>query len=347
MFEAVLTLCLLLSGGECRTVLVPGYEAKTEAACSAALAAAPPTPGTWPEARPADAPHCVPAGPALDVVEVAPGVYVHVGRIAEPDPDNAGDVANFGFVIGAEAVAVIDGGGARWVAEGLWRAIRERTDLPVRHMVLTHMHPDHVFGASLFADAGAEVLGHAALPQALAARAATYRTRLDDLMGPLALLGSASPEVTTLVADRARIDLGGRMLELQAWPTAHTETDLTVFDRTTGTLFVGDLVFDRHAPSLDGSLRGWLQVLDAIEGLGAVRAVPGHGAPSLALPEGLTDTRRYLDTLARDVREALAEGRRLGNTVTEVASSEAVRWDLFETHNPRNATVAFTELEWE
>lgn len=341
MFEAIVTLCLALSGGACHDQLVPGYEAATAQACAARLeASAPDLPETARDL------HCQPAGPTLAVTETAPGVFVHEGRIEEPDATNRGDVANLGFVIGAESVAVIDTGSARWLGEGLWRAIRTRTDLPVSHVILTHMHPDHVFGAGPFAEAGAVIVGHARLPRALADRQVNYQESLSRLIGD-AFAGSRTVAVTMTVEDATTLDLGARILELQAWDVAHTGTDVTVLDRATGTLFAGDLVFDRHTPALDGQLRGWRRILERMAGLDASHVVPGHGGPVLDWPEGAADTARYLEVLEQDTRAAIERGDRLGEAVQVIGAQEAGSWQLFDAYNARNATVAFTELEWE
>ena len=329
MFEAVLTICAL-AGAPCRAALLPGHEAPTRAACATAL--------------PAGA-RCVPAGPALALTEIAPGVLVHRGAVAEPGAGNAGDVANLGVVIGARSVAVIDTGGSAPVGEALWRAIRARTDLPISHVILTHMHPDHVLGASVFD--GARIVGHAGLARALAERGAGYLESLQRLIGPGPMLGTALPRIDEGVGDAARIDLGGRQLALRAWPLAHSATDLTVLDEATGTLFAGDLLFDDHVPALDGSLPGWQAALDALGALNAQRVVPGHGGPVLDWPGGGAAQARYLDTLARETRAAIAAGERLTQATGHVAASEAPLWSLFDAYNPRNVTAAFSELEWE
>jgi quinoprotein relay system zinc metallohydrolase 2 len=347
MFEAILTVCLAAAPDICRDRLLPGYARRSKDACVAALREDPPDRRALPEQLIASGPVCKPAAEALEMVEVAPGVFAHEGQIAEPDAENRGDVSNLGFVIGETGVAVIDSGTAPWMGEALWRAIRARTGLPVDHVILTHMHPDHVFGTSVFERAGARIWGHAGLPRALADRQAGYLDSLRAVLGDAALVDVSVPSLTDAVTDRAEIDLGGRVLALRAWPVAHTGNDLTVTDRQTRTLFAGDLVFDRHAPALDGSLPGWRAVLADLQAMELARVVPGHGDPSLPWPDGADPLVRYLDVLERDTRAALDAGARLSDAVRSVAGEEAARWDLFEVYNPRNVTVAFTELEWE
>jgi quinoprotein relay system zinc metallohydrolase 2 len=347
MFEAVVMLCLG-AADLCRPVLLPGYEAATEADCAARLEAAPPDPRTFPPGlSAAEAPHCRPAGAALDLTEVAPGVLVHLGAVAEPDAANGADIANIAVVIGKTSVAVIDSGGARAVGEALWRAIRARTGLPVSHVILTHMHPDHVFGASVLREGGAEVVGHAGLARALADRQENYLESLAILIGAEQAIGTEAPVVDIEVADAARVDLGGRVLELTAWPTAHTPNDLTVYDPEIGFLFAGDLVFDTHVPALDGSVRGWQAVLADLAEAPARQVIPGHGGPVLPWPAGGADTARYLDVLAADTRAAIDSGARLSEAVAHIAESERGHWRLFDAFNARNATAAFAELEWE
>ncbi|WP_135502952.1 quinoprotein relay system zinc metallohydrolase 2 [Roseovarius aestuariivivens] len=347
MFEAIVTLCLFLDGEHCRDQLLPGFEADTRAECMAALEARPPD-LSFPEgAVQKGAPTCKDVGQSLNFEEVAPGVFVHHGRIEEPDPKNAGDVSNIGFVIGDRGVAVIDSGTARWMGEAIWRSIRMRTEKPVSDVILTHMHPDHVLGASVFAEAGAHIHGHAGLSRALADRRENYLESLLRLIGPQAFIGSATPVVTHSVEAERVIDIGQRSLTLTPWPIAHTPNDLTVVDDATGTLFAGDLVFHRHAPALDGSLLGWTTVLDTLGQLDVARVVTGHGGPVLDWPEGAADTRRYLETLLSETRMSVEAGERLGEAVLHIAQKEATRWELFEAYNSRNATVAFTELEWE
>ncbi|WP_417672048.1 quinoprotein relay system zinc metallohydrolase 2 [Roseibium sp.] len=278
---------------------------------------------------------------------VGPGVYVHEGAVEEPTTGNRGDIANLGVVIGSKAIAVIDAGGSRSVGEALLRAIRRVSDLPITHVILTHMHPDHILGASVFADTGAQVVGHASLRQAILDRKDSYLAGYGGLIGASEFLGTSVVVPDPGVAPTA-IDLGARVLQLQAWPTAHSPSDLTVFDEVSGTFFAGDLVFDRHIPVIDGSLKGWLASLEVLLEMNISQLIPGHGGPVVTdLAQGLSPVRTYLEAVRDETRSALNQGQRLGDAAASVGRSQAGNWELFEAFNSRNATAAYTELEWE
>jgi quinoprotein relay system zinc metallohydrolase 2 len=282
---------------------------------------------------------------AFALSEIAPGVFMHTGAIAPMTQENQGAIANVGCIVGAQAVAVIDTGGSVKEAQAFLAAIRARTALPVRYVINTHMHPDHVFGNAAFA--GSTFVGHKNLPRALSSRGSFYlnafrRSLGGDLMDEVRIIAP-----TELVEKVSELDLGGRHLTLEAWPAAHTDNDLTVFDSTSGTMFAGDLVFVEHIPVLDGSLLGWMQVLDALPHRPISRLIPGHGPARDDWQAAIAAEQRYLQRLASDLRAAIARGDPLAAAAAHAGQSEAPRWQLFEDYNARNATAGFSQLEWE
>lgn len=281
----------------------------------------------------------------LEVVEAAPGLLVHRGLHEDFSPGNKGSIANLVAVVGERSVAVIDSGGSMVEGRELLAAIRERTALPVSHVVNTHVHPDHLLGNAAFPEA--QVVGHARLPRALAERGPVYLDNMHRLLGGEAA-GSAlvAPTITVAIGDTIRLDLGGRILEVRAWPTAHTDTDVTVLDGRTGTLIAGDLLFMERLPVVDGSLLGWLKVMGELAGVPAQRVVPGHGPPSAPWPEALEPQRRYLVGLRDAIRKSLADGRSLSQAVDEIAPP-GDDWLLADDNHPRNVTAGYAELEWE
>ncbi len=316
-------------GGGCRGRLLG-------AACAAAAGLALTLLAPGPAARAA----------ALTVTEIAPGVYLHQGEPEQSQDAPLEDVANIGFVVGARSVAVIDTGGSHRVGAALREAVRAVTDKPVGHVILTHVHNDHVLGAAAFAPDRPQVIGHARLPGALVQRGQFYLDGLRRALGEQAA-GTRVVAPTRTVADVLELDLGGRVLVLRAHRTAHTDNDLSVYDRQTRTLWLSDLLFRGRVPALDGSVLGWLEVMDALARVPAARVVPGHGPPATDWPAALAPQRRYLQGMVDEVRAALRARVPLRRAVERVGLGERRHWLLFDWYHRRNVTAAFVELEWE
>ncbi|WP_321505554.1 quinoprotein relay system zinc metallohydrolase 2 [Breoghania sp.] len=287
------------------------------------------------------------ASPAPSFAEIAPGIFMRSGKQAEMDGENHGAIANIGFVVGQTSVAVIDTGATTRQGQALREAV-QATGKPISHVIATHVHPDHCFGHGAFAEGFAAGTianaGHHRLPRALAERGAYYLERLAAIAPEGSEARFIAPSM--LVQETMTIDLGNRALRLTAWPAAHTDNDLTIHDLKTDTFWASDLVFNGRIPVLDGSLTGWLAALRTLVELAPASLVPGHGEVGPPGPM-LQRQRAYLEALASGVREAIAQGLTIDETVTRLADLGRGDWLLFDGSHGRNIVTAYTELEWE
>ena len=111
---------------------------------------------------------------ALEVREVAPGIFLHPGLQEDMTAQNFAGIANIGFVVGEKCVAIIDSGGTKLLGEALRQAVKRRTDKPICYVINSHVHPDHIFGNAAFKDGKPVFVGHHKLPAAMAARGQVY-----------------------------------------------------------------------------------------------------------------------------------------------------------------------------
>ena len=285
---------------------------------------------------------------ALSVDQVAPGVFVHLGKHLPLDAPGHDDIANVGFIVGSRCVAVVDTGGSVRTGRALRTAIRSRTPLPICYVINTHVHVDHVLGNAAFKGDKPQFVGHFQLPASLArSRTVFLHAYAGDFDAPASADQIIAPDLT--VRDTLELDLGNRKLSLRAWAPAHTDSDLTVFDEGSATLWTGDLLFRERIPVLDYSLTGWLDAIDKLERIPAKVVVPGHGKVSSDIAAAFAPERRYLQALGREVRADLAEGKSLNEASVglQIELDEKPHWLLWDTAHAHNVTRVYQELEWE
>lgn len=286
------------------------------------------------------------ATPVLSVNQVAPGIYVHWGVQEFSDTKNHGAIANIGFIVGQRCVAVIDTGGNPVQGLALKNAIENITSKPICYVINTHVHPDHIYGNSAFKNTGAKFVGHEKLARAMSVRGDYYIQKAPELLGiTLTAEDIIPPDIS--VSGELDLDLGGRILKLTAHPAAHTDNDLSVYDPQTDTLWLSDLLFIEHLPSIDGSLKGWLAELDKLAAKSYKIVIPGHGSLVTDWPKSMLPEKEYLSALLSETRAAIKNGVFLETAVTTIGLSFKEKWQLFDEFHRKNVTKAYAELEWE
>jgi len=278
------------------------------------------------------------------VVQVASGVFVRPGHPAVVFEGQ--EIANIGFVVGDLCVAVVDTGASLAEGQALDCAIREVTDLPVCYVFNTHVHPDHMLGNSAFQRPGVEFVAHEKLPRALALRGDIYLERAAAHEGRVldeSIFVFPERTVTGIV----ELDIGGRVLTVRAHNTAHTDHDLSIIDKSTNTVFLGDLVFLEHLPVIDGSINGWISELDDLSGASFETVIPGHGPVSAPWPSAAGASLQYLSTLRQTVRAWIADGGDLASAQASIDQPDSGDWLLIDHYHRRNVGAAYAELEWE
>jgi quinoprotein relay system zinc metallohydrolase 2 len=276
--------------------------------------------------------------------EPVAGLFVHLGRSVDTDDPARADMANIGFIVGRDCVAVIDTGGSVAVGAALRARIRHETALPIRFVINTHGHFDHALGNAAFLDDRPEFIGHAELATVLGGSEDFFRKNFAE-----ELRGAPDPGIvlpTRTVKDVLEIDLGGRVLRLRAQASAHSQADLTVEDVASGTLWTGDLLFRERLPVLDGSLRGWQAWMRTSASSVHALVIPGHGPMARDWPETLAPQEAYLASLERTVGTAIGEGQFLEDLLADAPRSVPAGWQITRPH-ARNLVRAWRELEWE
>ncbi|KGM08089.1 Zn-dependent hydrolase [Methylophaga thiooxydans] len=283
------------------------------------------------------------------VQKVTDGVFYHQGVHEDATPENIGAIANVGFIIGEDCVAVVDSGGSFAEGQQLKQALKRQTSKPVCFVINTHVHPDHVLGNAAFTEFNPIYIGHEKLPAAMDSRKDFFDRVFSESLGA-AYVGSEfiTPTQTVSIGSPITIDLGNRELELTAYTTSHTDHDLTVFDKSSKTLWTGDLLFIDRIPALDGSINGWIENLTQLQNKDVEYAVPGHGpAGKDSYQVGLKEHLNYLVTIREQIRAIINDFGTIEEATSTVGLDQQDKWLLFEHYHRRNVTAAFVELEWE
>ena len=274
-------------------------------------------------------------------------VWAWIGPYGGPSKDNNGYRMNLAFVVGKDAVAVLDSGYGPAMAKDMLRHIRLITDRPVRYVINSNSQPHRFMGNGPFQAQGADLIAAAeALPRMMAGAdgfARTIENTLELAAGSIA----APPAPQTLVEDRLTLALGGVSLEVVAVGQAHTPGSLVVHIPQDTLVYAGDVLYGGRLLSLlseVSDLEGWLQAWEHLETYGDARFLPGHGEPG-PLSAFAHGNRDYLRALLDHMQAAVDAGTDMQAAIDAFDSSPWKALADFEELSGRNAHEAYRQRE--
>jgi cyclase len=280
-------------------------------------------------------------GPGFAITKIGDGVYAALGE------DGGAAGSNAGFIVGSNGVAVVDTFTGVAPAKDLLAEIRKVTNLPIRYVINTHYHLDHVGGNAVFAEAGATIVAQRNV-------LAWERTENLKFFG-----ADPKPDKRALVealvlpnktyTDKIDLKLGDRLIKVR-FMLGHTGGDSVVFvnDKGGDIVFGGDIIWQKHLPNLiDASTEPWVATLDKLlaEHPNAT-FVSGHGG--IATAADVKDFRDYLSQLRGDIAIAQATGKDgddLVKAVTADLKPTYGKWGFFDHFIKPNIVQTAAELK--
>jgi len=281
-------------------------------------------------------------------VKVAEDVWFVQGEAALGSAANRNFISNAGFVVTGDGVVVIDALGSPALANDLIAEIRRITPQPIRYVILTHYHADHIYGLQAFKAAGASIVAHAAAREYLNSDSARLR-----LEASRTELSPWIDERTRLVAadrwldqDETTLRVGAHEFLIRRVGPAHTPEDLVILVPRRGVMFAGDLVFRGRIPFVgQADSRQWIASLTRLIEWRPGLVIPGHGPASTDPLPDLALTRDYLVHLRSAMGEAARNLDPFDEAYARTDWSRFERVPLFRAANRMNAYNTYLLME--
>ena len=262
---------------------------------------------------------------------------------------NEGFISNAGAIVTGEGVVVFDALGTPSLAAKFIRRIREVTDQPIRKVIVSHYHADHVYGLQVFKELGAEIIAPAGAMKYIEGdvsqkRLAERRQSLEPWVNEETRL--VVPDV--LLNEDMKFELGGVTFQINLQGAAHSEGDLTLHVMPDNLLFTADLIFEGRLPFLgSANTKTWLEKLEELEQSRVKALIPGHGSPASDPVALVSLTRRYLEMVRREMGAAVEEWTPFDEAYEAVDWSEFMELPAFAEINRSNAYGVYVSMQQE
>lgn len=289
-----------------------------------------------------------PTSVEMEVKKVSEHVY-YVEGAAGIATDNEGFISNAGFIVTKDGVVVFDSLGTPSLAYQLVQKIRTITDQPIKKVIVSHFHADHIYGLQVFEELGAEIIAPYGAQKYIHSEAAA--SRLEERQFSLEPWVNEDTHLVlpdTTIEKSYSFEMGGLTFTINYMGKAHSDGDLTLLVEPDKVLFSGDIIFEGRIPFVgNADSKKWLQTLTRLETEGLTALVPGHGPASNNPKETISLTRRYLAYLRKVLGEGIEDLTPFDEVYAEADWSEFEDLPAFEAGNRINAYQVYLSMEAE
>ena len=284
----------------------------------------------------------------MSLRQVAPHTWIVQGATGTA-VENQGFISNAGFVVTELGVVVIDALGTPSLAVMLMDLIRTVTDQPVRMVITTHYHADHIYGLQVFKEAGATIVAPAGARDYLSSEVApTLLAARRELLFPWVDEDTYLVPPDELIDRQKTFTLGGVSFTVIPLGAAHSEGDQAVLVEPDTVLFSGDIIFEGRTPFVgDADTRQWLTALQRMEGMKLAALVPGHGSLAVNPDQAVAQTRAYISKLREVMEQAVDDLEDFDEAYDAADWSEFEHLPAFDAANRRNAYQVYLAIEAE
>jgi len=284
----------------------------------------------------------------MEVKKVSEHVY-YVEGIPGIATDNEGFISNAGFIVTSDGVVVFDSLGTPSLANKLIQKIKHITDQPIKKVIVSHFHADHIYGLQVFEELGAEIIAPYGAQKYIQSEAAA--SRLEERQFSLEPWVNENTHLVlpdTTVEKSNSFQLGDTTFTINYMGKAHSDGDLTLLVEPDRVLFSGDIIFEGRIPFVGSAdSKKWLDTLTRLETGGLKVLIPGHGPASDNPKETISLTRRYLAHLRKVLGEGIDDLTPFDEVYADADWTEFKDLPAFEEGNRINAYQVYLSMEAE
>lgn len=278
----------------------------------------------------------------LAPVQIALDTYVLLGKTEDFTLKNGGNVVNTAFIVTKSGVLVLDTGSSLRYGKAMIETIKRVTNRPIIRVINTHHHPDHFLGNGAFE--GIEIVALEDTIKGMKQEGEVFTDNMYRLVGDW--MRGTEPVLPAKALQEKDFSLGQHDFTVYALQ-GHTEKDLVLFDKKTGVLFVGDLVFYQRALTTPhASINGWLKSLEFLKTIPFKVMVLGHG-DVLSDQRGITQTYDYLKWLQTTLQSSAQNGLAMGEVMQISIPEKFKDIPLVEKEFQRSVIHLYPRLEKE